>query len=117
MINRDLDRLNQIIHSIQRIKTILSDKTKEEFLKSEDLQELIAFNLMNIGENAGKISDIVKTDNSNIPWRQISALRNIIVHDYISFQQKIIWNTVQKDILNLEKDILLAISNYKIPKS
>lgn len=108
MINRDLDRLNQIEHSIQRIKT------KEEFLKSEDLQELIAFNLMNIGENAGKVSDIVKTDNSNIPWRQISALRNIIVHDYISLQQKIIWNTVQKDIPNLEKDILLAIS--KIPK-
>ena len=95
MINRDLDRLNHIAHSIQRIKTILADKTKEEFYKSEDLQELVAFNLMNIGENSGKISDVIKTENSNIPWRQISALRNIIVHDYISIQQNIIWNTVQ----------------------
>ena len=111
MINRDLDRLNQIIHSIHRIKSIISDKNKEEFLKSEDMQELIAFNLMNIGENAGRISDEFKANNSIIPWRQISALRNIIVHDYINIQQSIIWNTVQKDIPKLEKDILSIINN------
>ena len=84
MINRDLERLNQIIHSIQRIKSIISSKTKEDFLNSEDMQELVAFNLMNIGENAGKISDEAKNKSLQIPWREISALRNIIVHDYIT---------------------------------
>ena len=112
MINRDLDRLNQIIHSIHIIKSIISEKNKKEFLKSEDMQELIAFNLINIGENAGRISDELKSSNSIIPWRQISALRNIIVHDYINIQQSIIWNTVQKDIPKLEKDILSIIINF-----
>lgn len=106
MINRDLERLNQIIHSIQRIKSIISSKTKEDFLNSEDMQELVAFNLMNIGENAGKISDEAKNKSLQIPWREISALRNIIVHDYINIQQNIIWNTVQKDIPKLEEDII-----------
>lgn len=106
MINRDLERLNQIIHSIQRIKSIISSKTKEDFLNSEDMQELVAFNLMNIGENAGKISNDVKNKSLQIPWREISALRNIIVHDYINIQQNIIWNTVQKDIPKLEENII-----------
>ena len=106
MINRDLERLNQIIHSIQRIKSIISSKTKEDFLNSEDMQELVAFNLMNIGENAGKISNEVKNKSLQIPWREISALRNIIVHDYINIQQNIIWNTVQKDIPKLEENII-----------
>ena len=70
------------------------------------MQELVAFNLMNIGENAGKISDEVKNKSLQIPWREISALRNIIVHDYINIQQNIIWNTVQKDIPKLEEDIV-----------
>ena len=111
MINRDLDRLKQIAHSIQRIKSIIHLKNKEEFLNSEDMQELVAFNLINIGENAGKISDELKLSNSTIPWRQISALRNIIVHDYINIQQNIIWNTVKNDIPKLEEEINSLISS------
>ena len=70
------------------------------------MQELVAFNLINIGENAGKISDELKLSNSTIPWRQISALRNIIVHDYGNTDVEQVYSTIHNDLIPLKEAFL-----------
>lgn len=40
-----------------------------------------------------------------IPWRQIYALRNRIVHGYASVDYQIIWETITEDIPKLGEEL------------
>ena len=53
-------------------------------MKNKDKKTINAcvFNLSQIGELAGKISDKTIKNNPSIEWCGLKALRNRIVHDY-----------------------------------
>ena len=70
--------------------------TKETFAKDEVLLDSIFFRLIQISENAAKLSNELKESNSDIPWYAIRGLRNRIVHDYGEIDYTIILNTVKK---------------------
>ena len=75
--------------------------TKEAFTKDEVLLDSIFFRLIQISENAAKLSDELKESNSEIPWYAIRGLRNRIVHDYGDVDYTIIFSTVKEDIPKL----------------
>ena len=55
-------------------------------------------NLELIGEAATKIPDAVKAANPQIPWRQIVATRNRLIHGYLGIDDDTVWSIVQTDI-------------------
>ena len=59
--------------------------------------------LMQIGELAGLLSESYRLEHTQIPWRQIRALRNIIVHNYGSVDKQTAWEIVHQDIPDLKK--------------
>ena len=61
------------------------------------------FHLIQISENARRLSDDYKTNNPTIPWSDIYGLRNRIVHDYGNVVLDIVYETLTKDIPDLEK--------------
>ena len=52
-------------------------------------------------ENAKKLSDEYKEEKSNIPWNALSGLRNRIVHDYGNVGLHILYETLKNDIPDL----------------
>lgn len=61
------------------------------------------FRLIQISENARKISDSYKNNHGYIPWNSIYGLRNRIVHDYGNVDFNIVYNTVKYDIPALKE--------------
>ena len=59
------------------------------------------FRLIQISENARKLSDKYKERHSVIPWTAISGLRNRIVHDYGNVDFSIVYDTLKSDIPEL----------------
>jgi uncharacterized protein with HEPN domain len=55
-------------------------------------------NLELIGEAATRIPQSVRADSPQIPWRQIVATRNRLIHAYLSIDNDTIWSIVQDDI-------------------
>ena len=72
--------------------------TKPEFEENEVLQDSMMFRLIQISENARKLSDDFRTENNVIPWSDIFGLRNRIVHDYGQVDLKIVYDTLIYDI-------------------
>ena len=63
------------------------------------------FRMIQISENAKKLSPEYKSDNSSIPWDAMSGLRNRIVHDYGNVDLKIVYETLKYDIPDLMEQL------------
>lgn len=51
-----------------------------------------------IGEAATRVSEVTRSDHPNIPWREIIAMRNRVIHGYDSVDFKILFDVVQLDL-------------------
>ena len=54
-----------------------------------------------IGEAAGKVSGDVRADAPDIPWPNIVAMRNRLIHGYFDINPDIVWRTVDEEIPRL----------------
>ena len=59
------------------------------------------FRLIQVQENAKKLTDEFKQNRKNIPWTDIAGLRNRIVHDYGNVDLNIVYETLKNDIPDL----------------
>jgi uncharacterized protein with HEPN domain len=59
--------------------------------------------LEQIGENAKKLSQPFKDTHRNIPWKDISNLRNRIAHEYFDIDLDIIWEIIMIEVPELLK--------------
>ena len=97
-IKDDRYYIEKIIKDTEFIIDHMQGITLESFTKDEVLNNCICFKLIQISENAGKVSDTLKARVSNIPWRNITGLRNRIVHAYGDTDMHILYDTVTRDM-------------------
>lgn len=106
MKRSDFYLINDIKESIKSIEEYLSElKNKENFLSDRRMQKLMIYEIIMIGEAAAKISIETKNNYQNINWREISDMRNFLIHEYYEVSNNIIWETANKDIPKLKENI------------
>jgi len=54
-----------------------------------------------IGEAASRLSEETRAASRQVPWHEIVALRNRLVHGYFSVDHDILWTVIQDDIPEL----------------
>ncbi len=79
----------------------MKDVDLEDLATHELLQDSMLFRLIQISENARRLSDEYKAGHEAIPWTAIYGLRNRIVHDYGSVDLTIVFDTLKTDIPEL----------------
>lgn len=73
------------------------------FLQNQVYQNACCMCLLQIGELAGRLSPEALAETTDIPWRQIRALRNICAHSYGSLSLSSIWVTLTEEVPDLKK--------------
>lgn len=51
-----------------------------------------------IGEAAYMITNDFKDTHTELPWRQMSGMRHILVHGYYTVRPEVLWEVIQNDI-------------------
>lgn len=51
-----------------------------------------------IGEAAYMITNDFKDTHTELPWRQMSGMRHILVHGYYTVRPEVLWDVIQNDI-------------------
>ena len=79
-----------------------SKKISQENFESNNLNyNTITRNIELISETATRIPEEIRASNPNIPWRQIIATRNQLIHGYLGIDNDVLWSIVQDDIPSL----------------
>ncbi|MFO7845066.1 MAG: DUF86 domain-containing protein [Balneolaceae bacterium] len=97
--------LQDILESIGHIQRFLEGISEEEFYKNVEKQGAILRRLEIIGEAVKHLSDEIREDHPDIPWRQIAGMRDIIIHEYFGVTLEMIWIVATDDILDLKTKV------------
>lgn len=105
MLNRDIEIIKVMVDRTERIISLTKNVNNKDYINNIDLQELVCFNILQIGELSNSLSDDFKRKHNKIPWKQIYGMRNIIVHGYGSVEHDIVFNTSKNSIPDLNKKL------------
>ncbi|MGV8146910.1 MAG: DUF86 domain-containing protein [Alkaliphilus sp.] len=104
-----------LVHILECIDHIESYtlEGKNEFIKSKLIQDAVIRNLGIIGEATKKISLDLRDRYSNLPWREMAGLRDVLVHDYFGVDIKIVWTVVDKELPKVKESVLQIMEEEK----
>ncbi len=100
----DADRVSDILAAIAKIKERIVDSV-DAFKQDEMLQVWVIHHLRVIGEAARGVSQSLRDRHPDVPWPEIIALRNILVHEYFGLNMHQVWTMTQKDLPELEEKV------------
>lgn len=105
MKNKDIMLLTKILKYIDEIKVFITGYSHEKFKDDKKTINACVFNLSQIGELAGKMSQEIQNAYPDIEWRGIKALRNRIVHDYDGVNLNMVWEFLTTELNELEEQL------------
>lgn len=96
---------NYYIQKIRKDLSFIVDHMRnvdiEELNADEVLLDSMLFRMIQLSENAKKLSDEYKLLHEEVPWSAMYGLRNRIVHDYGNVDLKVVYETLKNDIPEL----------------
>ena len=91
-------RISDILDAIVAIQKYTAGMDLKRFAEDRKTVDAVVRNFTIIGEASIRIPEQVITENLDIPWRDMSDMRNIVVHEYFGVSNKILWETIQSDL-------------------
>lgn len=104
------DRLSHILDSIITIEQFITEYSKSSFLEDRKTMDATLFQFAVIGEAIIHVDEDI-LDKYDFPWYKVRAFRNFILHEYHAIEDKVIWDTVKKDLPLLKKIIEMIIKS------
>jgi uncharacterized protein with HEPN domain len=74
--------LRHILGAIDRIEGYTDNCSEKQFLENFMIQDAVMRNLEIVGEASKRITTETKLKSSGIPWKQMSGMRDKLIHDY-----------------------------------
>jgi len=66
---------------------------------------------MIIGEACRALPDEFQAHYANVPWADIIAMRNILVHHYFGIDEEAVWSVVENDIPELKLNLQVILKD------
>lgn len=111
MLKADTVRLQHMVDAANQALTFVAEKSRSE-LERDQLLALALVKLIEIfGEAASKITREPKSQSPEIPWADIIAMRNRLIHGYFDVNLDIIWRTVNEEIPPIARQIEILLSS------
>lgn len=81
----------------------------EAFQNNELVSIFVIHHLSIIGEAVAKLPIELRDSNPEIEWKNIVAMRNILVHSYYKVGLEYVWNVATNDLELLKKHIITIL--------
>ncbi|MBK9746759.1 MAG: DUF86 domain-containing protein [Chloroflexi bacterium] len=105
MNERDEGRLHEMLDAAKKAQRFVAGKTLAMLEQDEFFAAALSYVVQNIGESASRVSSEVQQQFTQIAWREIIGMRNILVHDYLNTRYDILWNAAPISVPELVRQL------------
>tara|TARA_R110001592_G_scaffold306245_2_gene579161 strand:+ start:192 stop:503 length:312 start_codon:yes stop_codon:yes gene_type:complete len=102
-----------MIGFVERVLTYTEGLDQPAFVDSGLNYDATLRNLELIGEAASHVPLSVRSEYHDVPWRQIVATRNRLIHGYLGIDNDTLWSIIQDDIPDLLTRLQLIRNAYR----
>jgi len=93
--------IEDIVRSIQNIKEYVAEMSYDDFCEDQKTFDAVIRNFEVMGEAAYKMPVDMKQQYPQVPWSDLSDMRNKLIHEYFGVDREIVWQTIQEDLPKL----------------
>ena len=107
MKSKDIIVLNKIIDYCNQAEDAckMFEDSFDRFVTESVFRNACCMCILQIGELCKVVSDDIRNEESQIPWRQWCGVRDVFAHQYSNLDYESAWETVQEDLPELKKEI------------
>lgn len=102
--------LTHIIESIDLVKDYLKNVTIDDFYNSIPTQDMVYRRLEIIGEAVKNLPAEFKKRHTDINWKKIAGMRDVLIHNYFGIDSELAWKAAVEELPELEKKIKKILS-------
>ena len=104
-MKNDKAYLNHILDAISDAQSFVKGVTKEEFIENREKQYAVLRALEIIGEASKNLSKELKNKHREVPWKDISGMRDKLIHEYFGVNLDLVWETAKKNLPEVKRQI------------
>jgi uncharacterized protein with HEPN domain len=111
---RDNESLIDIERAVRRILRYTNNISRAELEMNDEKVSAILYQIAVIGEATKRLSQEFRQQHSEIPWRDIAGMRDVLIHKYDQVDFDVIWDVVQSklpELLTLLEPLLPSPEN------
>ncbi|MCC3244924.1 DUF86 domain-containing protein [Methylocystis sp. WRRC1] len=96
--DRNLLHIDRMLEAARLAASYVEGMDERDFLTDTRTQQAVAMNLIIIGE---AVARLLKDDptfaeaHPDLPWRQMTGMRNRIAHGYFDLNMRVVWETTR----------------------
>ncbi len=102
---RDYFYLLHVLDAIGDVAKFLRDVEYGNFSHNDLLQSAVMRKFEIMGEATKRLSLEFRKAHSDIPWKKISGMRDVLIHDYFGVDTRAVWNTAKENLPDLRKKL------------
>ncbi len=106
-------RVKDILKAIEKIERYVDSMTLTMFKQNELVIDAVVRNFEIIGEASKSIPSSVQRSYSDIPWKEMKGMRDVLIHEYFGVDTKILWHTTKKNLPNLREQLEALLQKAK----
>ena len=111
MERRDRIILQKVLSEIGIAQQMMNGCSLEAFRQNEMLMRAVGMTVINIGELVKNVSDELRAEQKQVPWKAIAGMRDIAAHKYQTLRMEDVYNTVKIDFPDLQKKLTMILTN------
>ena len=81
-----------------KIASFVAGRERDEVFGDSLCRDAVLYNLLVIGEAVKRLPEATRKAHSDIPWREIAGLRDVVAHAYFALDDEILWDAIQTDL-------------------
>jgi len=100
------DRL-RLLDAVEQVELIsgFSQRGRETFFNDVLIQSAVLHRLALLGEACRGLSCALREAHPEVPWSQIIALRNVVIHQYFGIDLELVWAIVTEHTATLGQQL------------
>ncbi len=109
----DPKRLRDILQAIDTIFEYIENHDMQTFVSDKKTYHAVIYNIMIIGEAANMLTFEFRENHAEMQWRQITNMRNFLIHGYHNVEEDLVWEAVSVDLPIIREKIRQYVKEFE----